>query len=188
MADLAREGGLEVEVAKFEEWDPAGRAFDAVVSGQTWHWVDPVAGAAKAAEALRPGGRLALFWNVIQTPPDVRDAFADVYRQVVPGLPFNPWATPAIDAYSAICAQAADGIREAHAFGESAEWRFDWERPYTRDEWLDQVPTHGGHNRLPPAKLDGLLAGIGAAIDALGGSFTMGYTTVVVIAARAGVA
>ena len=46
----------------------AGRAFDAVIAGQAWHWVDPVAGAAKAAQALRPGGRLAVFWNVVPAP------------------------------------------------------------------------------------------------------------------------
>ncbi|MEK8169003.1 class I SAM-dependent methyltransferase [Streptomyces sp. M19] len=56
MADFARRDGFEVEVAAFEAWDPGGRAaFDTVVSAQTWHWVDPVAGAAKAAEVLRPG-------------------------------------------------------------------------------------------------------------------------------------
>ena len=68
----ARRRGLEVEVAAFEAWDPAGRAFDAVVAGQTWHWVDPVAGAAKAAQVLRPGGRLAVFWNAGQPPPSWR--------------------------------------------------------------------------------------------------------------------
>jgi SAM-dependent methyltransferase len=68
MAEVARADGLEVEVAKFEDWDPAGRQFDAVVAGQAWHWVDPVAGAAQAAGALRPGGRLALFWNSFLQP------------------------------------------------------------------------------------------------------------------------
>src|SRR6266511_2040632 len=131
MADLARRSGLEVEVAKFEGWDPAGRAFDAVVSGQTWHWIDPIAGAAKAAQALRPGGRLAVFWNVFQPPPEVAEGFSVVYHRVLPEL------------------------------------RFDWEPSYTRDEWLDQVPTHGGHSPLPPAKLETLLAGIAAAIDAV---------------------
>ncbi len=48
-------------MAAFEAWDPAGREFDAVISGQSWHWVDPVAGAAKAAQVLRPGGRLAVW-------------------------------------------------------------------------------------------------------------------------------
>jgi hypothetical protein len=39
-----------------------------------------------------------------------------------------------------------------------------------------------------PAKLEELLAGIGAAIDPVGGSFTMRYTTVAVTAARTGAA
>ena len=56
MAELARRAGLDVEVATIETWDPAGRSFDAVIAGQAWHWVDPVAGAAKAAQAVRPGG------------------------------------------------------------------------------------------------------------------------------------
>ena len=61
MADLARQFGVEVEVSAFESWDSGGREFDAVVAGQAWHWVDPVAGAAQAARALRPRGRLAVF-------------------------------------------------------------------------------------------------------------------------------
>ena len=53
MAKSARQHGLEVEVATFEEGDPAGRRLDAVAAGQTWHWVDPAAGAAKAAQVPR---------------------------------------------------------------------------------------------------------------------------------------
>ena len=60
MAAFARERGVEVEVASFETWEPAGRAFDAVVAGQTWHWIDPNVGPAKAGDVLPPGGRLAL--------------------------------------------------------------------------------------------------------------------------------
>ena len=67
MAEFARRTGVEVEVATFEAWDPAGRKFDAVIAGTAWHWVDPVAGAAKAAQVLRPGGRLAPFHHVFQS-------------------------------------------------------------------------------------------------------------------------
>ena len=183
MAELARQRGVEVEVAVFEAWDPAGRAFDAVIAAQAWHWVDPVAGAAKAAQALHPGGRLAVFWNAFQPPRGLAEAFAEVHRQVMPDSP-NFWAMPMLDSYLTMCAQAADGIRQAGAFGDQEQWRFGWERHYTRDEWLDQVPTLGPHTQLPPATLDDLLAGIGAAIDAAGGGFTMQYTTVAVTAAR----
>ncbi len=183
MAAFARRRGFEVEVAKFEDWDPAGRTFDAVVAGQAWHWVDPIAGAAKAAELLRPGGRLALFWNVFQPPPDVAEAFHAIYGRVLADRAGNFWTTP-LDSYSPGFAKAAGGIRQAAAFGEPEQWRFDWERSYTRDEWVEQVPTFGGHGQFPPGKLEDLLAGMGAAIDAVGGSFTMGYAAVVVTAAR----
>ena len=184
MADLARRSGVEVEVATIETWDPAGRQFDAVIAGQAWHWVDPVAGAAKAAQALRPGGRLAVFWNSFLSPPELNEAMGAAFRRIAPDTPAVHRGMPGPDGYSALCAKAADGMRQAGGFGEPEQWRFDWARPYSRDEWLDQVPTFGGLSRFPPAALQELLAGIGAAVDALGGSFTMGYATVAASAAR----
>jgi SAM-dependent methyltransferase len=186
MAGLARRHGLEVEVATFETWPSAGREFDAVVAGQSWHWVDPAAGAAKAARALRPGGRLAVFWNAFEPPRDVADAFLAVYRRVIPESPLVRGAagTTGPDAYQGPCARAADGMREAGAFGPPEQWRFGWDRPYTRDEWLDQVPTSGFWAQIPAAGQRELLAGIGTAVDAAGGGFTMRYVTVAVTATR----
>jgi SAM-dependent methyltransferase len=185
MADFARRSGLQVEVATFEAWDPAGRAFDAVIAGQTWHWIDPVAGAAKAAQVLRPGGRLALFWNVDQPPPEVADALAAVYQRVLPDAPFNLQPTrQALDGYQGLFTKAADGIRKVGGFSDPEQWRFDWQRSYTREAWLDQLPTSGALTRLPSDKLAQVLEGVGAAIDAMGGGFTMPYTTMAVTAAR----
>ena len=185
MAEQARQGGTEVEVAKFEDWDPAGRSFDTVAAAQSWHWVDLVAGAAKAAAALRPGGRLAVFWNAFDPPRELRGAFAAVYRQALPDSPLSGfWARPAIDTYPAGGGRAADGIRQAGGFGEPEEWLADWSRPYTRDEWLDLVPTLGGFRQSPRNVQAELLAGLGAAVDAAGGAFTMGYTTLAVTAVR----
>src|SRR6202034_2997387 len=161
MADLARRGGLDVEVATFEEWDPAGRTFDAVIAGQAWHWVDMAAGAAKAAAVLRPGGRLAVFWNAFDPPAELRAAFGEVYRRAAPDSPMAAgfWSRPASAQYLAMCDAAGDGMRQARAFGDPQTWRFDWSRPYTRAEWLDQVPTFGGHGLLPPEVQAELLIG-----------------------------
>jgi SAM-dependent methyltransferase len=186
MAGQARQRGLEVEVATFEDWDPAGRAFDAVVAGQAWHWIDPVAGAAKAAQALRPGGRLAVFWNAFEPPAGLAEAFAAVFRRAVPDSPLFQRPAPGAQAYSGLSARAAAGIRETGAFGEPEQWEFEWDRRYTRDEWLEQVPTSGFAARLQPDAMQQILAGIGAAIDAAGGGFTAHYTTVAVTAARTG--
>lgn len=194
MADFARRRGLEVEVAAFEAWEPAGRLFDAVVSGQSWHWIDASTGAKAAARALRAGGRLAVFWNVQQPPPEIAEAFSEVYRRVAPDLPVFNRRGEESDAtasrpsprvgYTALRSKAAEGMRRSGAFEDPQQWRFDWEHCYTRDRWLELVPTFGGHSRFAPAKTEELLAGMGAAIDAAGGSFTMRYVTMVVTAVR----
>ena len=188
MADFARRSGVEVEVATFEAWEQAGRQFDAVVAGTAWHWVDPAAGAAKAAQVLRAGGRLAPFHHVPQTPPELAGVQARAYREVVPDSPFNragQSSGSALELYRPLFAKIADGIRTAGGFSEPEQWQFDWERTYSRDEWLDQLPTLGSMTQLPPDKLTYIQAEVGAAIDAIGGSFTMTYATVVVTAARA---
>lgn len=51
-------------------------------------------------------------------------------------------------------------------------------------EALDQLPTLGALTQLQPDKMAKVLDGVGAAIDAMGGSFRMRYTTVAVAAAR----
>ncbi|MFD0855583.1 SAM-dependent methyltransferase, partial [Actinomadura adrarensis] len=159
--------------------------------GTSWHWVDPVAGAAKAAQVLRRpdpgrrGGRLAVFWHVFELPPGVMEAFAEVYERAVPDSPFDfRAAMSAMDMYQLMFTKAADGIREVGAFDDPEQWRFDWEHTYTRDEWLDQMPTHGALTNLSATKVQEVLDGVGGAIDALGGAFTMRYATVAVTAAR----
>jgi hypothetical protein len=54
------------------------------------------------------------------------------------------------------------------------------------NERAPQKPSPSGAlTRLPPHKLEQLLEGVGSALDAMGGSFTMRYATVAVTAAVA---
>ena len=134
---------------------------------------------------LRPAGRLAVFRSDPEPPPDLADAFASARRRVLPeSLGARLSAGPPADGASTLAAKAADGMRRAGAFGEPEQWRFDWERAYTRAEWLDQLPTQGFYTRLASHELEQVLADVGAAIDRAGGRFTMRYTTTVVTAAR----
>ncbi len=183
MAEFARRSGVDVEVSVFEEWESAGRKFDAVVCGESWHWVDPVAGAAKAAEVLRPRGLLAIFWISGQPPERLRDAFADVYRRALPASLASRLTTRSIEeAHSAMRTRTAEGIRAAEAFDEPQQWQLHWTTVYTRDEWLDALRTSGA--AIAQSNLTDLLAGVGNAIDAIGGSFAMSYTTFVITAVR----
>ena len=183
LAEFARRSGVEVEVSTFEAWEAAGREFEAVVCGESWHWVDPVAGAAKAAEVLRPSGRLAVFWNAGQPAEGLDEAFAVVYRRVLSeSLAARLGKRAMEEAHLAMSAKAAAGMRAAGAFDEPEQWRFDWVRSYSRDEWLDALQTSGG--AIPESQLADLMEGVGDAIDAVGGSFTMNYVTFAVTAAR----
>jgi SAM-dependent methyltransferase len=184
MAEFAQARGLEVEVVTFEAWEPAGRTFDAVIAGQSWHWVDPVAGAAKAARVLRPGGRWAVFGHVFEPPDVIAQAYAEAYRRVVPDCPFNNQpARRALHLYEAMYTKFADKIAESGAFGAPEQWRFDWQQDYTRDQWLELLATTGGLTQLSPDKLADVLDAVGAAIDSMGGWFTMPYTTLAATAA-----
>jgi hypothetical protein len=122
-------------------------------------------------------------WNVFQPPPELAAGLAGAYRRVVPSLPAFD-LTDVLAGYAPMFTAAAGGIGRAGAFAEPQEWRFAWERTYTRREWLDQVPTQGGAGQLPAARLAELTEAIGAAVDEVGGSFAMRYTTVVVTAVR----
>jgi SAM-dependent methyltransferase len=185
MAAFARSDGLPVEVATFEDWDQKGRTFDAIVAGTAWHWVDPDAGAAKAAALLRPGGLLAPFWHVATVPEAVQDALAAAFAEVAPDLPVRLAAgPPGVAGYQPVLDVAADGIRRAGGLTEPEQWLFEWERTYSRDEWLDQVPTSGIITRLAPADREHILAAVGKAIDRSTGTIVVHYDSVVLAARR----
>jgi SAM-dependent methyltransferase len=186
MAALATARGLEVEIAKFEDWDPAGRAFDTLTAAMTWHWVDPVAGADQAAHVVRPGGRIALFWNAFQAPPDLVEAFARVYAEILPDQPMYQHGLRAgKDVYAPLLTSTAERLRDA-GFEQTEQWRDEWQHTYTRSSWLDLFPTFGGHALLPRETVAALQEGIGNAVDAAGGEFTVEYATVTVTGVRAG--
>ncbi|MET9273194.1 class I SAM-dependent methyltransferase [Kribbella sp. NPDC003557] len=183
MAAYARSTGVTVEVSPFESWDAAGRTFDALVAGMTWHWIDPAIGAEKAADVLRPGGTFAVFWYVLQPPSDLGAAFAAAYDDV---LPSNPQTAAAPQtAYQQIIDRIAGNLTATGAFTNLQRPTFDWTREYTRDEWLDQLRTSGLAKPLADAgKLDTVLTRTAAAIDAVGGAFTLDSSAVALTATR----
>jgi SAM-dependent methyltransferase len=181
MAALARRRGVEVVIAPFETCSLPPHPFDVVVSAQAWHWVDQDIGPTRAAAALRPGGRLALISNGYERG-DVRDELTAVYRQHAPELLEKTFVLgrPA----PTLGAAHAGPIKACGRFDDVEERSFPWERTYTRDEWLDQLPTHSDHRTLPPDVLAGLLEHIGNVIDANGGALTIGHTTELLVAVR----
>ncbi len=185
MAAVAAHHGVDVEIATLESWDPAGRRFDLLISGQAWHWVDAAAGATKAAEVLRPGGRFAAFWNVMHHRPAVRAVFDAVYGRHVPGLLTTSVAL-GVDATIAARAAVAAAALRAAAFGDVTGelTTYRWQAEYTPSSWVGLLRTHSDHATLPPATRTELLDDLTSALAETGASFTVDFRTELLAAVR----
>jgi SAM-dependent methyltransferase len=164
-----------VVTARFEDWPLPAEPFDAVVAATAFHWIDPAVRVAKAADALRPGGALAVVrgqhvWG------GTTDFFVEVQRcyerydpDTPPGL--RPPAADRVDG-SDHAAEVARGGR----FGPTAFRRHEREYTFTTPEYLDLLRTFSGHRALPEPARSGLLACVGALIDGrYGGRVTKRY-------------
>lgn len=184
MAAVARDGGLAVEVSSFEAWDPAGRTFDLVTSAQAWHWVDATVGSARAADVLRPGGRIGLFWNVGRPSEAIREALAAAYAEA---------GETDLERHSVLLGNADDrldrtaaALDATGAFGAVERQVFPWTRRYADGAWLRQLFTHSDHAALPAGRRAALESAVGAAVERLGGTVALDYDAWLVTARRGG--
>ncbi|MFK3676103.1 class I SAM-dependent methyltransferase [Microbacterium sp. NPDC090218] len=89
---------------------------DAVVLGQAWHWVDPVAASSEIGRAVRSGGVLGLIWNI-------RDDRVDWVRRLTEIMHGS---------HAEIMLAEGDPVVAA-PFGALEQERWEWVRPVTRD-------------------------------------------------------
>jgi SAM-dependent methyltransferase len=186
MAEVAREHGVEVELGKFEDWDPAGRHFDLLTAGQSWHWVDPTAGGLKARAVLRPGARFAALWNRMIQIGAAEAIFDEVYGRYAPSLLANSVTLGTGSVKLTRAAPAHHGLVEAGFV--DIEWRGDgtYTRTvqYTPAEWVALASTHSDHAVLEPEVRQPLLAALETKLATLGPTFPVRFETEVVLATR----
>ncbi|MEL6767685.1 MAG: methyltransferase domain-containing protein [Pseudomonadota bacterium] len=121
---LGADPALEVTVGAFEETALEAGAYDLGTAATAFHWCDAARAAAQAHAALRPGGRLVLFWNVYR-PLEEYDAF---------GMAVAPFIAAAGDDREALRRSLPDipGITaalEAAGFSAVTPGRIDWTIP-----------------------------------------------------------
>lgn len=108
--------GVPTFVGTAEELPLPDASVDAVVLGQAWHWVEPVAASAEIGRAVRPGGVLGLVWNL-------RDERVDWVKRL----------TDIMHGSNAEIMLAAGDPVVAEPFGSLAQERWEWSRPMTRE-------------------------------------------------------
>ena len=177
--------GIDVEIGAFEDWNPAGRSFDRVISAQAWHGSTC---ASPPPRPLRVCGRRApcLIWSAGFPPDDFADALDEVYGTCCRAACTE---SSGVTQPTGQLTRGADwtelaAIAAAPDFGVPTEQWFPWTKTYERDHWLEQLLSRSDHTALDPPVRDLLFEAIGAAIDDVGGSFVMNFETVLITAIR----
>lgn len=178
MAQVARRHGVTVEVARFEEWDAKGRSFDLVVCGQAWHWVDQRVGPRKAAAILRSDGMAAFFWNRPGFTESTRRLLVDLYRKLAPDIAED---SPALGFVGR--GRMEEHVERLAGQFQTVETRtYRWDFDYDASAYLELLQTYSDHLLLPVERRRALLDGVYALIGRLGGTITVHYATVAILA------
>jgi SAM-dependent methyltransferase len=175
MAQAARQAvaGLPVEVvnAAFEQWPLPDEPFDLVFAATSWHWIDPYVRVVKAAEALRPGGTIAIISteHVKGGTLAFFEAMQPVYEHFDPSTPPGLTLRESSDI-------PCDTTEFADAFGPVTVRRYHLDVDYSTREYLDLLSTYSGHIALPDDARRGLFDALADLIDNRhGGRITKRY-------------
>jgi SAM-dependent methyltransferase len=187
---IAGLGAVRVVPSGFEAFDPGLGGFDLVYSGQAWHWVDPVQRWTKAAETLRPGGGLALFWHRTRWADGdpVRAELDDIYRRVAPelrarepGFPGNAVSKP--DRGIGHLAEEADSSGQ---FTDAGLTTFAWPARYDAASYTALLQTQSDHRMADPAVVRRLVEAVADLVEHHGGAIDVPYVTELFTARRVG--
>jgi SAM-dependent methyltransferase len=171
---------LEVITAAFETWPLPAEKFDLVLSATAFHWIDPEIRVVKSADALRPGGLLA----VVSTH-HIEGGSSQFFAAV--DQCYQRFTTdPAVDGLPRADDVPTDSAEfdASGRFGPVEVRRYEWEQTYTTREYLDLLSSYSGHRALTQEARDRLYGCIGALLEAAGGAITKRYLTQLIAANR----
>lgn len=172
MASVLRDRGLpgvEVVISTLEDWDGDTDSADLMYAAQAWHWVERSVAYGKARSVLRPGGALALMWNI---PRDRYAGFEEVYARHAPGLlaerdeRINRRDSHRWD----------DDMRDA-GFTDVGVFTHHWSTEMTPTEYCSLHATYSDHMMLSPEVRTALLEDLQQAAVDRGGPVTVSYRT-----------
>ena len=196
--------GVSIEVTSFEAWERGDRHFGMLLAATSWHWVHRSRRWTTVADALDPGGIVALFWN----PQGVLDRglHAELARiDARHGLGESPHSRPA-SAYGLQAGDWSEGDRTADEVGGEGHLHVGWpaaecrgdgrfrdlrevrlreETHYDTDRYVKFLESVSTYRVLPDDRRRRALAETAAALNRHGGGIDMLHITDLFLARRA---
>jgi ubiquinone/menaquinone biosynthesis C-methylase UbiE len=145
---------------------------DAVTVGQAFHWFDAERAAAEIARVLRPGGALALVWNIRDLADPLQARINELLRPVRRSTPSEheqPWRAV---------------LASSPSFGDAEQRSFLWVQRHTTGELLDRIASVSFVARLDPASREELLERVREEVAPLPQPFDFRYRTDVYVFPR----
>ena len=173
---------VDFAVSTFEDFETPPASFDLIASAQAWHWVDPAVGFAKAANALRPGGYLAVFGHVpMMVSETLQPAFRAAFDTYWPGAWGQPspqnWYLPEGTVTSMI---AASGL-----FQPAEHWGYSWTWTLDPDLFGRYLRTDSSYHLLAETPRFALFNALAAAVADHGGIYESAWETHLYLAKKA---
>jgi len=172
-SQLAAFPRVRVACTSFEDWPLENEPFDLVVAANSIQWVEPNAGVAKIARALRPGGVLALFRKLA----------------VRSGTPLEDAIDAALPGASAFASEPARlrkerAFQDRRHFGDLREHQYESTQTCTAREYAELLATQARYQRLSPEAREAGLRRVQGAVLAAGDRITVSYVTHLLLARR----
>lgn len=183
LAALARQNCKNYRVTitevSFEEYKCDAASFDLMISGQAFHWIDPVFGCSKAGQLLKTLGSIALFWHLDRSQESqFWQMTTPLYQKYLP--PSQP-PKPALDQH---VETYKNTLINSEYFETPIIKYYPWQKEYTRHEYLKLLNTFSDHRALDENVRHQFFQDIGDIIETLGGTITRFYETVFLLSKK----
>lgn len=165
----------------FEAWPLQSKAFKLVLAAQAWHWIDPAVRFEKAAQALVPGGVLAVMGNVpLPGPADVTAEFEVLFKIHAPQM----WGPPPEVWYLPKVGPMLDLFATAQRYGPVVHRAYPYSRLLTREAFEGLYRSFSHFQALPEATREALIGGMAEIALARGPEIRMDYEAQLYMAHR----
>ena len=154
-----------VTAGAFEDWPLPDEPFDVVFAATAFHWLDPAVRMRKSADALRPGGFLAIAG--IRQVAGGSSEFFDAAVRLYAGLGLKTAQFKPPPPAEALPRDASE-FAECGLFERPVFFRYEWSQAYTASELIALLATFSEFRALSGTDQGGLVTSLQAELDRRG--------------------
>jgi len=173
---------VTVRKEKFEDWKLEPEAFDLVLAATSIHHVDNAVRYIKSAQALKPGGHIAILGNHPGADePQFRTELDRIYARRWGEETSRVFAKQTLENRIGATTRQID---DSGQFGPVTVLQHPWSEEYDIRHYMALLDSDSGRLNHPPETQEWLKRDITDAIIRLGGTVRRGYVAVMALAKR----